>query len=153
MSWKTEIGTIVRHLIDDTGDSPTYPDHRIETTILVASQLIQTEINFENIYSIRVEQCTLSPDPCLLADRDDGFINLVALKAACIILAAEYKSQGLSSVRVMDGPSSIDLSSAATHMKHIYDTLCERYENYKLNFAAANNNVGKAVLSPYGSWR
>ena len=154
MSWQTEIGTIVRHLVDDTDfSSPTYPDNRIETTILVASQLIQTELNFENTYSINVESCSLSPDPTLLADKDDGFINLTALKAACIILGAEYKSHGLSAVKVSDGPSSIDMSGAASHMKHLYDSLCERYEQYKLNFASVNNNVGKAILSPYGSWR
>jgi hypothetical protein len=154
MSWNTEIVTIVRHLIDDTDfSSPRYPDERIEQTILVAAQLIQTELNFETTYSINVEECHLNPDPTLSENKDDGFINLTALKAAVIVVGAEYRAYGLSSVKVTDGPSSIDMTNAATHMKHLYDTLSERYEQYKLNFAAANNNVGKAILSPYGNWR
>lgn len=151
MSWNTEIVTIVRHLIDDTDfSSPRYPDERIEQAILVSAQLIQTEINFENSYTINVEQCALNPDPTLLPDKDDGFINLTALKTACIILGAEYRTYGLSAIRVSDGPSSIDMGGAAGHMKNLYDSLCERYENYKINFAAVNNNIGKVVLSPFG---
>lgn len=151
--WNTEINTIVRHLIDDTDfNSPRYPDERIEQTILVAAQLIQTEIKFENTYSIDVEKCYLSPDPTLLEDKDDGFINLTALKASCIILGAEYRAYGLSAVRIGDGPSSVDMSSAATHIKSLYEGAYKRYEEYKMIFAATNGNVGKAVLGPYGSF-
>lgn len=153
MSWNTEIVVIVRHLIDDTDfSSPRYPDERIEQAILVSAQLIQTEVAFENTYSINVEQCSLSPDPTLIENKDDGFINLTALKTACIIVGAEYRSYGLSSIKVVDGPSSIDMTNAATHMKNLYTSLCDRYESYKVNFSVVNNNIGKVVLSPYGGY-
>lgn len=151
--WNTEINTIVRHLIDDTDfTSLRYPNERIEQTILVAAQLIQTEVSFENVYSIDVEKCRLVPDPTLLEDKDDGFINLTSLKASCIILGAEYRTYGLSAVRIGDGPSSVDMTSAATHIKALYDNACKRYEEYKMIYATTNGGVGKAVLGPYGSF-
>ena len=150
--WNTELNTIVRYLVNDIDiSSPAYPDERIEQTILVAAQLISTEVDFENVYTINVESCTLSPDPTL-GDKGDGFINLVCFRAACIIIGAEYKFHSLSAIRVSDGPSSIDMNGVAANFKFLYDSLCTRYEQARLNFATANNNVGEAILSPYGSY-
>jgi len=156
MSWQGEITTIVRHLINDVDpDNYTYSDDRIETTISVSAQLVSTEVDFENTYVIDVEQCTLTPDPTdpttalASANKDDGFINLTALKAACIILGSEMKTYALTSVRITDGPSSIDTSSVAQQLKFMYEFACKRYEEYKFNYAAGSNAVGKAILSPY----
>ncbi len=150
--WNSEMSTIVRYLVNDTDlQNPSYPDERIETTILVAAQLVSTEVDFEQSYSINVEQCLLSPDPTQGSDKDDGFINLVSLKAACIIIGSEYKTHSLSAIRVSDGPSSIDMNGVASNFRQLYESLCEKYESVKLAFAS-NNNVGEAILSPYGSY-
>ena len=156
MSWQGEITTIVRELISDTDSSNySYSDLRLETAILVAAQLVQTEVDFENTYVIDVEQCYLSPDPTdpatglATADKDDGFINLVSLKTACNIMGSEMKTQSLSAVRVSDGPSSIDYTAIAANIKFLYEYACKKYEEYKFNYAAGNNAVGKAIVSPY----
>jgi len=156
MSWQGEMTTIVRQLVYDVDpDNYTYSDDRLETTILVAAQLASTEVDFENTYIIDVEQCSLSPDPTdsstalASADKDDGFINLVSLKTSCIILGSELKTQALNAVRVTDGPSSIDMTAGANYIKYLYEYSCSKYDEYKFNYAAGNNAVGKAVLSPY----
>jgi hypothetical protein len=156
MSWQGEMTTIVRQLIYDVDSTNyTYSDDRLETTILVAAQLVSTEIDFEENYIIDVEQCTLSPDPTdpttLLAsaDKDDGFINLVSLKAACIIMGSEMKTQGLNAIRVSDGPSSVDCTAAANYIKYLHDHSCKQYEDFKFNYSTGSNTVGKAILSPY----
>lgn len=156
MSWQGEMTTIVRHLINDIDSSNyTYSDDRIETTILVSAQLVFTEVDFENTYVIDVEQCYLNPDPTdpttglSTADKDDGFINLVSLKAACIILGSEFKTNALTSVRVTDGPSSIDTGAVANNLKFLYENACKKYEEYKFNYAAGINIAGKAILTPY----
>ena len=156
MSWQGEMTTIVRQLIYDVDpNNYTYSDDRLETSILVAAQLVSTEVNFENTYVIDVEQCTLTPDPTdpttalATADKDDAFINIVSLKASCIILGSEMKTQSLNAVRVSDGPSSIDYTAVAGHIKYLYQYSCERYEEYKFNYLAGTNAVGKAILSPY----
>ena len=156
MSWQGEMTTIVRQLIYDVDPANyTYSADRLETTILVAAQLVSTEIDFEKTYVIDVEQCTLSPDPTdptqavADANKDDGFINLVSLKASCIIMGSEMKTQALNAVRVSDGPSSIDMTAVAGYIKYLYEHSCSQYEEYKFNYAAGNNAVGKAILSPY----
>lgn len=156
MSWQGEIGTIVRHLINDVDPTNyTYSDERIETTILVACQLVSQEVKFENTYLVDVEQCRLTPDPTdpttspSLQAKDDGFINISALKASCIILGSELKTQGLNSVKVTDGPSSVDYTSVAKNLQFLYEFSCNKYDEYKLNYQMGNSNVGQAILSPY----
>lgn len=156
MSWQGEMGTIVRHLINDVDSSNyTFSDDRIETTVLVAAQLVLTEVDFENTYTVDVEQCYLNPDPTdpttglTTANKDDGFISLVSLKAACIILGSEFKTNALTSVRVSDGPSSIDTGGVASNLKFLYENACKKYEEFKLSYAAGNTLSGQAILTPY----
>ena len=78
MSWQGQMSTILRYLIDDV-DSTSYKfsDERIETTLLVAAQLVTLEVDLTNTYTINVETCSLSPDPTETDTRDNAFINLV----------------------------------------------------------------------------
>jgi hypothetical protein len=156
MSWQGEMTTIVRTLISDVDpNNYTYSDFRLETSILVAAQIVLTEVDFENTYTVEVDQSHLSPDPTNPTDassnlnKDDAFINLVCLKTACIIMGSEMKTQALNAVRVSDGPSSIDYTAVAANIRYLYEFACKTYEEYKFNYAAGNNAVGKAILSPY----
>lgn len=156
MSWQGEMTTVVRTLISDLDPSNyTYSNERLETSILVAAQIAMVEVDFENTYTVDVEQCYLSPDPTdprtglATANKDDAFINLVCLKTACLIMGSEMKTQALNAVRVSDGPSSIDYTAVAGNIKFLYEYACKTYEEYKFNYAAGNNAVGKAILSPY----
>lgn len=156
MSWQGEMTTIVRTLISDVDSTNyTYSTDRLETSILVAAQIVLTEVDFENVYTVDVEQCYLRPDPTdpttglATVNKDDAFINLVSLKTACLIMGSEMKTQALNAVRVSDGPSSIDYTAVASNIKYLYEYACKSYEEYKFNYAAGNNAVGKAILSPY----
>lgn len=156
MSWQGELVTIVRHLIDDVDpDNYRYSNERLEKTVLVAAQIVSTEIVFEQTYNIDVESCLLNPDPTdpstsrTLANKDDGFINLVSSKAACIILGSEWRTYSTQAVSVSDGPSSINMTAIASNLKSMYEMACERYDQYKFNMSAGNNAIGQAVLGPY----
>ena len=55
MSWQGEMTTIVRQLIYDVDpDNYTYSAERLETTLLVAAQLVSTEVDFEETYTFHV---------------------------------------------------------------------------------------------------
>ena len=87
MSWQGQMSTIVRYLINDVDPSNySFSDQRIETTLLVAAQLMLMSVDFNNVYSVNVETCTLSPDPTDAETKDDPFITLSCLRAACIIV-------------------------------------------------------------------
>jgi hypothetical protein len=154
MPWQTEMVRILRFLIDDTGTMSCtagitydFTDSRLEETVLVAAQFVQTEADFDNVYTVDVDTLTLSPDPTTLATKDNAFINLVCLKAALIVVRGLVKTYALQSIRVMDGPSSIDVSGIFNAMKQKLAEMNEDYENTKLQHKMGN--AVQAILTPY----
>jgi hypothetical protein len=149
MSWQGQMGTIVRYLIDDTDpDKYTYSDHRIETTILVAAQLTQMNVDFAKNYDVNVENCTLDPDPTA-ATEDKAFITLICLRAACIIVGSAIRSESGNAISIKDGPSAIDLRGVTQTLAILYKDLCTKYEQQLLEYRAGNSIAGQAILGPY----
>jgi hypothetical protein len=149
MAWQEQMSTIVRYVINDVDSSNyTFSNKRIETSILVAAQLVDNEVVFSNTYSIDIDGCVLSPDPTASTTKDNSFINIVSLRAGCLILGSELKTQGLSAVRVSDGPSSIDMSKTIDGIKMLYEDVCSKYEEAKMQHKL-DGAVGEAILSPY----
>jgi hypothetical protein len=148
MTWQNEMVRIVRFLVNDL-DASSYPDSRLEETILVAAQLINPTIDFDNTYTIDVDTIVLTPDPTQLTTKDDWFINLVCLKTACIILGSETKTLSTQSYKIVDGPSTIDAKGVYDANKTLYDELCEQYDRLVLQYRAGNSVAGQAILTPY----
>jgi hypothetical protein len=145
MSWKNDVTKIVRALINDL-DGTTYADSRIEEVAIVAAYKVYSEISFNNTYTITLSTETISPDPTSNSDND--FISLVALKAACIFLRSEAKTQASSAISMTDGPSSISLKGVYEALKSEADDVCKKYDEAK-NQYAFNGSVGLAILGPY----
>lgn len=150
MSWQGQISTIVRHLISDVDpQNYKYSAKRLETTILVAAQLLTTETDLSQEYSINVEQCYLSPDPTDAETKDNDFLALVSLKCACIILGSEVRAESGNAISIKDGPSAIDLRGVSGTLMSLYKDLCEKYEAMLLDYRAGNSLGGHAILGPY----
>lgn len=149
MSWQNTLPTIVRYLINDTdGSNYKYNDARIEKTVLVGAQFVSLELEFVNDYSIDIENDIISPDPTESSTKDSAFINLVALKTACIILGSELKTESANAIAIKDGPSSIDLRGVSSTLTMLYKDLCDKYkvmaDDYKFT-----GDIGQAILGPY----
>ena len=150
MSWQGQMSTIVRYLVDDIDSTAyKYNNQRVETTLLVAAQLIMLEVDFSNDYTINVEQCGLSPDPTDSDTKEDAFINLVSLRAACIILGGEVRSEASNAISIKDGPSAIDLRGVASTLVLLYKDLCMKYDKLLLDYRAGRSIAGHAILGPY----
>ena len=150
MSWQGQMGTMVRHLVNDL--DPTnykYSDKRIETSILVSSFLVINDAEFSTSYSVNVEQCSLSPDPTDLETKDDAFVALTILKTACTILGSEIRTEAGNAISIKDGPSAIDLRGVASTLSMLYKDLCEKYDAMLLDYRAGGSIVGHAILGPY----
>ena len=146
MTWQNEIVRIVRFLINDI-DGSSYTDARLEETVVVAAQLIYTAVDFEYTYTIDVDTININPDPTTKSD--ENFINLVALKTACIILSSETRTRGLQSYKIVDGPSTIETMSAYHAMKALSDQMREDVQRAILQFQMGNSRAGAAILTPY----
>lgn len=149
MAWQITIPTMVRYLISDVDDSNyKYSDARIEKTTLVGAQFVSLELNFSNNYVVDIENDTLTPDPTESSTKDDSFINLAALKTACIIIGSEMKTEAGNAISIKDGPSAIDLRGVSSTLSILYKDLCDKYskmaDDYKFT-----GETGQAILGPY----
>lgn len=148
MSWRSQIPLIVRYLINDVDQSKyKYSDERIETSILVGAQLLTIEADFGAIYSIDIANGNLTPDP--IDSQDNAFINLTALKTACIIVGSELKTEASNAISIKDGPSAIDLRGVASTLSVLYKDLSDKYNKMLLDYRAGGSIVGHAILGPY----
>jgi len=144
------MSTIVRHLVNDLDPATyKYSDNRIETSILVASQLMIMNVDFNNNYDINVESCKLSPDPTDTNTKDDPFVTLACLRCACIIIGSEIRSESGNAISIKDGPSAIDLRGVTQTLTVLYKDLCQKYENLLLEYRAGSSVAGHAILGPY----
>lgn len=150
MSWQGQISTMVRHMINDVDQTNyKYSVSRLETTILVAAQLVSQDMDFDNDYVVNVEQSTLTPDPTDTDTKDNAFINLTTLKTACVIIGSEVRSEASNAISIKDGPSAIDLRGVANTLNVLYKDLCEKYDQLTYDYVAGGSLAGQVILGPY----
>lgn len=150
MSWRSQIPLMVRHLINDLDQNKyKYSDDRIETSILVSAQLMTIETDFINVYDIDIANGQLSPDPSDPSNKDNAFINLTAIRSACIIVGSELKTEASNAISIKDGPSAIDLRGVASTLSVLYRDLSDKYNKLLLDYRAGGSIVGHAILGPY----
>lgn len=148
MSWDTEVIEIVRFYIGDVDAPQKYSDARIKKAAIIASTILIQEIPFTNNYVIDIAAETITPDPTTTNPKDTDFINLLALKTSCLIINGELKMYATSSMRVTDGPSSIDLGSIFSNLQKLNDNMCKMYDKNKNMYIIGQSGYGKVVLTP-----
>ncbi len=146
MAWETEIVEQVRVIINDIESPQVYSDTRIERASIIAAAQSIKEINYNTNYLVDITLQTITPDPTELDPKDLDFINLVSLKCACLILGGELRQYSLSSVTVVDGPSTISIGSIVKNLKDTYETLLKQYDKAKYLYQAGLS--GQSITTP-----
>ena len=153
MYWQAEFITLLRVLIDDLVSPQTYTDKRLTQVIAAAAQLVTTELRFPNNFKVDVQALTIEPSPVDRATtRDDSFINLVTIKAACLIERGETRKAVGQGISIRDGSSAIDLRGTMDgRMKLLEKGWCSVYEETKLEYQTASVGLvaGAAIMSPF----
>jgi hypothetical protein len=149
MSWEIEIPIIVRTLIDDLSNTPNFSDDRLKQIICVAAKYVQFDVALEHLYSIDVSNLTISPDPT--SDRDEIFICLTSLKAACIVDQSSVRTKAaLEGVRAALGPASLSVSNSLEGLKLILEKgACATYDELTSHWDVKDATAIAAVLSPF----
>jgi hypothetical protein len=149
MSWQIEIPIIVRTLINDLSDQPVYSDDRLLQVIAVSAKYVQFDVSLDTKYIVDVANPNISPDPT--NSRDEIFISLVSLKAACIIDQSSLRTQAaMEGVRASLGPASLSVSNSLQGALAILDKgACAAYDELTSHWDVAQATTAKAILSPF----
>lgn len=149
MAWQSELPIIVRTLINDLEENPTYSTERLIQVITVAAQYVQFDVVLDHKYVVDVENLTITPDPT--ADRDEIFISLVSLKAACIVDQSTFRTKAtMEGVRAALGSANISVSGSLSGWKTILDQgPCALYEELTSHWDVKDAAAVHAVLSPF----
>jgi hypothetical protein len=152
VAWQDDTVTILRVLLNDP-DAATYSDDSLTKTVLVAAMQVKNELLFAQTYTINLSRDTLSPDPTLDATKDEAFLNLITLKAACIADKGAAALAAVQAIYVKDGASAIDLRERfkAKLALILKGGWCAAYADAKLEHQMGYGGVvaGQAVLTPF----
>ena len=150
MAFDVELPRMLRHMIDDLSDSPTYSDERLTELVILSAQLVNAEVVLDREYNIDLDDMIFSPDPTT-NPRDNAFVNLIVLKAGCIIDQAEARKAAGQGIAIQDNRSSIDLRGRATNrLALIKEGWCKAYAQAKFEYQAGMGAMaGHAILSPF----
>lgn len=150
MSWKNDLTLMLRSIIGDL-DSEKYTDERLEQLLVVAAYATATDTPFLTDYEVSVGSVTINPDP--IKNGDKNFSVLTVLRAACILIGSEVRTESSNAISIKDGPSAIDLRGVSQNLQVLYDKLCKQYEDFLYDYMVNHPNgadaAGIAVLSPY----
>lgn len=150
MSWDTMMPLLFRQVIGDTDPtSPKYTDESLGNTLLAAAQFVQVRTPFVQKYSVDPENFSLTPDPTEDATRDDPFINIVILKAACMLLTAEVRTYGQQAIAIRDGTSAIDLKRDLKSLQLLANGYCQELEKAVNDYLHNQYIPGEAIVGPY----
>ena len=147
--WQQELVIVLRALIDDLFPPQLYEDADLQQIILVAAQLSSPEAkSFSQVYTIDVDQLQLTPDPTE-SPKDNAFITLVSLKAACILDMAEARKAGTQAYSFKEGTSAADLRGIAdARLKFMKEGYCKQYSEALLEYLSTGQIVGAAITTP-----
>lgn len=122
MAWESSLVTITRHLIGDV-DETVYDDSRIRMALVVAGTLCINEYDFSTDYSFNLVAPDISPDPTESDSLDTAAMALFSLKAASMLDVNRYQKamESGGGARVVDGETSVDLSTGFKGYKDIID--------------------------------
>jgi len=151
MFWQIEIPIIIRSLINDLADPPTYTDERILQLAVVAAQYVTMEVNLDKEYNIDIVSIDITPDPSDPATRDTDFIGFVAMKASCLLDQSTFRTKAAGEgLRAALGPASLSVTGTLAGYKDILNMgPCKLYDQLVMDHNIGNATAVRAVFSPF----
>lgn len=149
--WDVELPIIVRNLINDTDNNPTYSDDRIKQLIVVCAHYVIQDVNLTTAYSVDTINETISPDPCATETRDNVFIGFLALKSACLLDQSTFRTKAISEgIKTSLGSASLSVAGNLAGYKTLLDVgPCKVYDDTVIQHNIGNATAIEAILSPF----
>lgn len=152
-SWSEEIISLIRVLIYDLDDTnQRYSDERLKKIAIASAQILIGDVAFNTKYTVDFRTQEVTPNPSDEETRDNDFLNLAALKAACIISIAEAQKASTSGLTMSDGINKFSSTDKVKGMLELAKSgYCLQYRNARDDFSVAAGVIGLAVLSPFNT--
>lgn len=144
----SHIVIMLRTLINDLDSSNyTYTDDRLEQTIAVAAMYVNKDL--DKNYIIDVNGPEITPNP--YEQGDDSFVNLVVLKAACIIDQGTFRTKAaVAGLMAKCGPATLQTLQHLDGFKELL-TLgpCGAYQAALTDYKLGSGDLCHIILSPF----
>lgn len=154
MSWQTEMVETLYIMLGDL-EKVVYSTTNLERVIVVAAQMVASELNFSQSFESSIDDLDITPDPTdrVNQTRDDSFINLTCIKAACIINRGDAFKNAGKALKVRDiGGVSIDTTETFKAKFNLLEKggWCAVYSEEKFDYQLSSTIVaGAAIMSPF----
>ena len=149
MSWTVEIPLMIRVLIDDLSNTPTYSDERLLQLISVAARYVLLDIQLSVDYSIDITSPQITPDP--VVSQDTLFVGLVCLKACCLIDQSSLRTKAaLEGITASLGGARLSARGTLAGIQMILKNgPCATYSELTEHWDTAQATYCTAILSPF----
>lgn len=149
MAWQDHITIIVRTLINDLDSPYEFSDQRLQQVIAVAAKFVQFDVNLDYPYEIDVVNSSIIPDPT--EKKDDIFLSLASLKAACIIDQGTFRTKAaMEGIKAALGSANLNISGTTQGFKEIINHgACALYDELTSHWDVKTASAISAVLSPF----
>jgi hypothetical protein len=150
MAWDDTLVTVVRNLINDVNDPQRYDDDRIVQSIITAGLISTQEFYYKLSYTFDFSAGKISPDPTNPNSLEPIAMALFSLKAACILTTNDYQKAVGGGIRVKDGDSEVDTTTAFKGYKDILEIgPCGSYQKLVRERSLKDSmHRGKAIMTP-----
>ena len=155
MAWDDDAIEIVRMMTDDYGATARVSDDNLLRALLVAAFQVNREVDLDTSYAINLAAQSITPSPAT----DEAFINLMTIKAACLLDRGAAITAANRAIAVRDGSSSVDLRGIAQARLEIAmrGGFCKAYQEAREDFIREQAGIdrtgattaGRAVLTPF----
>lgn len=149
--WLDEAIPMLRILIWDFAEEPEFTDSRLKEVLVTSVRLVQYDLGTTD-YTVSVKNQTVTPD-ILATEDDDGFLNLVILKSACLADMGQFRSRALlEGIRANCGPTGLAISGNLRGFETIIDKgPCLSYTELINQAVFSGTSVCKGIFSPFVS--
>lgn len=150
MNWEIELIEILRALLFDLEETPTYSDSTLKRLLLVAAHYVVREAGFSD-YVVDISEAEIDPDPTSQDTANEDFVNLIALKAACIVDQGAARTANAGGILIRDDKAVVDFrDKAAKALEILKQGWCSTYEQALLEYRHDRSSAtAAAVLSPF----
>lgn len=122
----------------------TYTNEQLQRFACLSAIMVQTEVPFPQVYTVNINLLSITPDA------DNDFALFVAMHAALLIVKNEIRAASTESIRISDGPSSLDTTSYVKALMEYYKILANDYDKAKLDLIRSGKigAIGFTVVTP-----